>query len=70
MVRVDPNVHELATLITEMVMMALKMDGRTLIPARLIAMTKGEYLVLALDAFRRFGLSDGTINPRTKREIT
>lgn len=34
--------QELATLMTEIKIMALKMDGKTLIPASWIAMTKGE----------------------------
>lgn len=33
MVRVEPKVHELATLMTEMRITALKIPGRTLIPA-------------------------------------
>lgn len=62
--------HEFATLMTEIVMMALKIDGKTLIPASLIATTKGEYFELAPDAFNRFSLSDGTINPTMKSETT
>ena len=41
-VRVDPNVHELATLRTEIKITALKIEGRTLIPANWMAMTKGD----------------------------
>jgi hypothetical protein len=41
-VRVEPKVQALATLMTAMRMTALKMDGRTLIPASWIAITKGE----------------------------
>jgi hypothetical protein len=39
---VEPKVHEFATLMTEIKMTALKMDGRALMPASWIAMTKGE----------------------------
>jgi hypothetical protein len=42
MVLVDPKVQEFATLITEIRIMALKMDGRALTPASSIAMTNGE----------------------------
>jgi hypothetical protein len=35
-------VHELATLITEIKIIALKIDGSALMPAVSIAMTKGE----------------------------
>lgn len=70
MVRVEPKVHELATLSTETVMIALKIDGRTLILASLMAMTKGEYFVAAPDAFNKFSLSEGTIKLRIKRERT
>jgi hypothetical protein len=52
-------VQELATEITEMVMTELKIEGRTLMPARLKAMTKGEYLVLAPEADERFGSLEG-----------
>jgi hypothetical protein len=51
-------------------MMTLKIDGSALISASLIAITKGEYLELAPEEFSRFGLSDGTINPRMKSETT
>jgi len=43
-------VQELATLITEIVITALKTDGRPWMPAVWIAMTNGEYLELAPDA--------------------
>lgn len=41
-VLVEANVHELATLITEIRMTALKTEGRALMPASSMAMTKGE----------------------------
>lgn len=69
MVRVEPNVQELATEMTEIVMIALKTDGRPLIPASLIAITNGEYFEFAPVALRRFGLSEGTIRPRMNNEI-
>lgn len=69
-VRVDAKVHELATLMTETVMMALKIDGRILIPASLIAITNGLNLVCAPEAFNRFSLSEGTMRPRMNRDKT
>jgi hypothetical protein len=61
-------VHELATLITEMVMITLKIEGSALIPARRMAITKGENLEFAPEEFNKFGLSDGTINPRRNND--
>ena len=70
MVRVDPKVHELATLMTEIVIMTLKIEGRALMPANLIAITKGEYFELAPVEFNKFGLVDGTISPRRNNDRT
>ena len=42
MVLVEPNVHEFATLMTAIKIIALKMDGKALIPASWIAMTNGD----------------------------
>jgi hypothetical protein len=70
MVRVEPKVHELATLMTEIVIIALKIDGRALIPARLMAMTNGEYLELAPVEFNRFSLVYGTTKPKMNNETT
>ena len=67
MERVLPNAQLLATERTEMVITALKMLGRTLIPASSIAMTNGEAFVFAPEAWRRFSLSAGTTSPRMKR---
>lgn len=53
MVRVEPKVAELATLMTEIVMTAFMTDGRPLIPAFWIETTKGEALVLEPEAPRR-----------------
>jgi hypothetical protein len=55
---------------TEIVITALKTDGRPWMPAVLIAMTNGEYLVLAPDAKERSGSSDGTMRPTISREMT
>jgi hypothetical protein len=63
-------VHELATLITDIVMMELNIEGKTLIFARRMAITNGEYLVFAPDEFRRSGSVYGTIKPRMKRPTT
>jgi hypothetical protein len=68
MVRDEPYVQLFATLITEMVMTALKTEGRPLTPAYLIASTKGEALVLAPLAPRRSGLLEGTIRPTMKSD--
>lgn len=70
MVRVEPKVHELATLRTDMVMTALKTDGRPLTPASWIASTKGEALVSPLDEPRMCGSLEGTIKPIMKSEMT
>ena len=67
-VRVEAKVQELATEMTEMVMTALKTDGRPLTPADLIASTNGEAAVLSFEAPRRSGESDGTIRPTMKSE--
>ncbi len=67
MVRVEPKVHEFATLITEMVITAFMTDGRPLIPASVIARTNGEAFVLLFDAPRSFSESDGTTKPTRKR---
>lgn len=67
MVREEPYVQLLATLMTEIVMTALNTDGSPLTPAYLMASTKGEALVLAPLAPRRSGLLDGTINPTMNR---
>jgi len=56
MVRVEPNVHEFATLMTETVIITLKIDGRASIFASRIAITKGEYLEFAPEELRRLGL--------------
>ena len=66
-VRVEAKVAELATLMTESVMTALKTDGRPAIPASLIASTKGEAFVFAPDAPSNSSLSDGRIKPRMNR---
>jgi hypothetical protein len=55
---------------TEIVIIALKIDGRTLIPARLMAMTNGEYLELAPVEFNKFWLVYGTIKPRMNSDTT
>jgi hypothetical protein len=65
-VRVEPKVQELATLMTAMRITALKMDGSTLIPASWIAMTKGECRDVEPSPLYS-GLSDGTIKPTSKR---
>lgn len=70
MVRVEPKVQEFATDRTAMVIQALKMEGRALMPAIWMAMTKGEALVLAPDASRRRSSSEGTMRPRMKRLTT
>lgn len=69
-VRVEPKVHELATEMTERVMTAFMMEGRTLILASWKARTKGEYLELAPDALDKSGSSDLMIRPRMKSETT
>lgn len=70
MVRVEPKVHEFATLRTEMVMTALKTEGRPLTPAIWMASTKGEDLVSAPDVPRRLGSLEGRIKPTMKSEMT
>jgi hypothetical protein len=66
MVRVEPKVQEFATLMTAMRMTALKIDGRTLIPASWMAMTKGEYLEVGPSPWYA-SLFAGTINPMRNR---
>ena len=68
--RVEPKVEELATEMTERVMTAFMMEGRTLILASWKARTKGEYLELAPDALDKSGSSDLMIRPRMKSETT
>lgn len=70
MVRVEPKVHEFATLRTDMVMTALKTEGRPLTPAIWIASTKGEALVFAPDEPRRSLSFEGRISPTIKSEMT
>lgn len=70
MVRVDAKVQEFATDMTEMVMTALKTEGKPLTPASLIARTKGEALVLLLEAPRSWSESEGTIKPTMNKERT
>ena len=70
MVRVDAKVQELATERTEMVMTALKTEGRPLTPVNLIAKTKGEALVLEVEAPINWSLSEGKIKPTRKSETT
>lgn len=65
-VRVEPKVHELATLITEIKIMALKMDGSALMPASSIAMTKGERRLEGPLCWYN-GLLAGTMRPTRKR---
>lgn len=65
-VLVEPKVHELATLRTEIRMTALKMEGRTLMPASWMAMTKGEWRDDDPSPVYR-GLSAGTFRPMRKR---
>lgn len=66
-VLVEAKVQELATEITERVITTLKTDGRPLIPASVMARTKGESLVLLDEASKRFGLLYGTMRPTMKR---
>jgi hypothetical protein len=63
---VEPKVQEFATLMTAINMTALKMEGRTLMPASWIAMTKGECREVEPSPVYK-GLSAGTINPRRNR---
>ena len=58
----------MATDMTEMVITALKTDGRPLTPAYLIPRTKGEALVLAPLEPRRSGLLLGTMMPTIRRD--
>ena len=67
-VRVEAKVQEFATEMTEMVITALKTEGRPLTPARRMARTKGEALVLSLAAPRSSSELEGTIRPTMKRE--
>lgn len=66
-VRVEPKVHEFATLRTEMAITALKMEGRILTPASWMASTNGEALELEPEDFSRRGSVDFMIKPRMKR---
>jgi hypothetical protein len=61
-------VQELATLMTAIKMTALKIEGRTLIPASSMAMTKGEVRE-APPSLEYRGLSAGTFNP-TRNKLT
>ena len=70
MVRVEPKVQEFATLRTDMVMTALKTEGRPLTPAIWIASTKGDALVLAPDEPRSLRSLEGRIKPTMKSEMT
>lgn len=70
MVRVEPKAQLLATESTESVMTMLKTEGRPLMPAILIATTKGEALVLAPEALRRKAESEGTMRPTMSRLTT
>ena len=69
-VLVEAKVHELATEITDSVITTLKTEGRPLIPASLMARTKGESFVLLVEALRRFGSLYGTMRPTMKRLMT
>lgn len=69
-VRVEAKVQEFATLMTEMVITALKTEGRPLTPALVMAMTKGESFVFEFEAPRRRGSFEGTIKPRMNRLTT
>lgn len=60
---------ELATLMTAIVMTALKTDGSPDTPAYSIAKTKGEALVLAPELPRRSSEPLGTIIPTISSEI-
>lgn len=70
MVRVEPKVQEFATLRTDMVMTALKTEGRPLTPAIWMASTKGDALVFAPDEPRRSGSLEGKIRPTMNSEMT
>lgn len=70
MVLVEPKVQELATEMTARVMTALKMEGRTLIPASWIASTKGDALVLAPEAPSSLESSERMIRPTMNRLTT
>lgn len=65
-VRVDPKVQEFATLMTEIRITALKIDGSAGIPASTMAITKGEPRDSEVGSAYR-GLFAGTINPMRKR---
>lgn len=67
--RVEPYVQELATLMTAMRMTAFIIEGRTLIPASWMAITKGEWRDSAPSPEYR-GLSAGTIKPTRNRLTT
>lgn len=69
-VRVEPKVQALATLMTAIRMTALKIDGRTLIPASWIAITKGEWSELAPALPFSASLSTGTTRPTRARFTT
>ena len=62
--------QEFATLMTEIVITALKTEGRPLIPAAWMDRTNGEALVFAPDDPSKSGESDGKINPTIKRLMT
>lgn len=62
--------QEFATLMTETVITTLNIDGSTLMPASLMAITYGEYFELAPTELRRLGLVYGTISPKIKSEMT
>lgn len=68
--RVLPYVQEFATDMTEMVMTALKTEGRPLTPAYSMARTKGEALVFAPLEPRRSSLPLGTMMPTMRRDTT
>lgn len=68
-VRVDPNVHELATLKTAIKMTALKIEGRTSMPASLMAMTKGELCDADAVSLVNSLVCDGMSKP-TKARLT
>jgi len=69
-VRVEAKVQELATLMTLIVMTALKTLGKPLTPAFVMAITKGESLVFELEAPKRRGSLPGTISPRMNKLTT
>lgn len=70
MVRVDAYVAEFATEMTDIVMTALKTEGRPFTPAIVMASTNGEALVLAPEEDRRTSELEGMIRPRMNRLTT